>query len=117
MLPAKLESLEIDELSFRTRVERLIDNALSDGVSLARIADELNLSQSAVRRRLKREADVSFQALVENRRKAIALRLLEDGGASVAQVAFVVGYSDPSNFVRAFKRWTGSSPSAYLGAS
>ena len=42
---------------------------------------------------------------------------LKEGGLSKAEIAFMVGFSDQSNFARAFKRWTGMSPGEYQDAA
>jgi transcriptional regulator GlxA family with amidase domain len=56
---------------------------------------------------------MSFEALVENVRKTRALSLLTHSGVAVERIAIETGYSDVRNFRRAFKRWTGVSPSEY----
>jgi AraC-like DNA-binding protein len=104
---------EVQNEGFRTGVESAIDRALVDGVSLDRIAADLKLSPSTLKRRLRNELGESFTSLVRARREAIAKRLLDDDSVTVSEVAHLLGYADPSNFVRAFKGWTGASPSRY----
>lgn len=58
-----------------------------------------------------REEGVSLRDLLDEAREAHARRLLEDSRLSVEEVSFLVGYSAESAFRRAFKRWTGTSPS------
>ena len=53
-----------------------------------------------------------MESLAEVRR-SLAERYLEDGEHSQAQVAYMLGFSDQSNFARAFKRWTGFTPSQF----
>ncbi|OEC91453.1 AraC family transcriptional regulator [Acinetobacter sp. YK3] len=76
------------------------------------LAKCLNISSRTLRRRLSEEG-VSYTALLEQARKRDASRLLNDPNFSVGQVADMLGYNEISNFTRAFKKWTGSSPSNY----
>jgi AraC-like DNA-binding protein len=54
------------------------------------------------------------QVLAEVRFEA-ALRLMDDPSLRVIDVACELGYNDPSNFTRAFRRWTGVSPEGFVG--
>jgi AraC-like DNA-binding protein len=108
-----LEKLESSK-SVRDRVERLLMAALEDGdVSMETIAAELGLSRQTLFRRLKSE-HVTFEKVLDDLRHRLALQYLSGGKKSVNQTAHLVGFSDPAAFSRAFKRWTGSSPRAYL---
>ncbi|TXH05758.1 MAG: AraC family transcriptional regulator [Nevskiaceae bacterium] len=93
-------------------VERAAYRTLTSGITLEDIARELNMSSRTLRRRLA-GSGMSFEALVENVRKTRALSLLTHSDAAVERVAQETGYSDVRNFRRAFKRWTGVSPSEY----
>lgn len=78
------------------------------------LANALNLSPRTLDRQLKREG-TSFRDLHQQAREQKACRLLREGRLSVTQVAYEVGYSDASNFIRAFKRQTGHSPTEWRG--
>jgi AraC-like DNA-binding protein len=65
-----------------------------------------------LQRRL-RDSGLSYSELVEQTRRELACRLLDKPGAKAADVARALGYTDPSSFSRAFRRWTGMSPRAY----
>lgn len=93
-------------------VERAAYKTLTNGISLEHIARELNMSGRTLRRRLA-TSGVSFETLVENVRKTRALSLLTHSDFAVERIAAETGYSDVRNFRRAFKRWTGVSPSEY----
>jgi AraC-like DNA-binding protein len=93
-------------------VERAAYRTLTGGITLEEIARQLNMSSRTLRRRLA-ASGVSFEALVENVRKTRALSLLTHSDAAVEHIASETGYSDVRNFRRAFKRWTGVSPSEY----
>lgn len=93
-------------------VERAAYKTLMQGITLEDVARELNMSGRTLRRRLS-ATGMSFEALVENVRKTRALSLLTHSAVAVERVALETGYSDVRNFRRAFKRWTGVSPSEY----
>jgi AraC-like DNA-binding protein len=93
-------------------VELAAYKTLTRGISLEEIAQELNMSGRTLRRRLALSG-MSFETLVENVRKTRALSLLTHSDIAVDRVASETGYSDVRNFRRAFKRWTGVSPSEY----
>jgi AraC-like DNA-binding protein len=81
-------------------------------VSLARIASDLRLSARTLRRQLK-AAGASFQELLEATRHERAVSYLTETDHGIKEVAARLGYGDPSNFRRAFRRWTGLTPAAY----
>jgi AraC-like DNA-binding protein len=82
---------------------------------LARAAATLFVSERTLKRRLQEE-NASFQNLVDQVRLERARELLTGTSLSLNQIAEVLGYADAANFTRAFKRWTGVSPSHYRAA-
>lgn len=104
-----LESLE-NAQTIRGRVESLLIPVLHKGdVGMSEIARQLGLSRQSLYRRLKQE-HVTYEALVDDLRHRMALHYLSGKQTSVNETAYLVGFSDPSAFSRAFKRWTGTSP-------
>ncbi|MBO9709394.1 MAG: AraC family transcriptional regulator [Caulobacter sp.] len=96
--------------SMRGRVENLLLPVLHKGdVAMAKVAREVGLSRASLYRKLKEEG-VGYEALVDDLRRRMALHYLDGRKVSVNETAYLVGFSDPSAFSRAFKRWTGSSP-------
>ena len=79
------------------------------------VADKLHLTTATLRRRLRSEGS-SYQQLKDDIRRDTAIHLLSRGTVSMEQVAENVGFSEPTSFFRAFKRWTGVTPRAYLNA-
>jgi AraC-like DNA-binding protein len=77
--------------------------------SLEAVAERLGLGSRTLQRRL-RGAGVTFRTLVDEVRRDCALAQLERSDTSVAEVAFSLGFSDPSAFTHAFRRWTGRTP-------
>jgi AraC-like DNA-binding protein len=84
----------------------------SGEVSEEDIASDLHMSRRSLQRRLA-EADASYQSLVDDTRRDMALRHIQDPAMSATDITFLLGYSQQSVFTRAFRRWTGMSPSEY----
>jgi AraC-like DNA-binding protein len=100
--------------SVATRVRSLLVKSLPSGdVDQDGIARALNQSPSTLQRRLRREG-TSYQRLLDSTRRELALEYLREGEHSLADVAFLLGFTDQSNFTRAFRRWTGKTPRQYL---
>lgn len=74
------------------------------------VARQLGISRQTLYRRLKAEG-ILFAELLDALRHQMALNYLEGKKTSVNETAYLVGFSEPSAFSRAFKRWTGHSPS------
>ena len=92
-------------------VARLLGDSLGDDPKLAAIAARLHVSERTLRRQLNREG-TSFHAIHDRLRIERALALLQEPKLSIAAVGAQVGFRDPREFRRAFKRWTGAAPSA-----
>ena len=76
------------------------------------VARRLGLSERTLQRRLGEER-LSFQKLVDEARRELAEGLLVQSDYSLAEVAFLSGFSEQSAFNRAFKRWMNQTPAAY----
>jgi AraC-like DNA-binding protein len=96
-------------------VRNLMLAQLHEGVSIDRVARELHLSVRTLRRRLD-ALGVTFQRLLEEVRHRRAVEYLTHTQEAIESVAERLGYVDPSNFRRAFRRWTGLPPTAYRSA-
>ena len=59
------------------------------------------------------EQDTSFKELLSNTQQELALFYIRDSNRSIGEITYLLGFSEPSNFTRAFKRWTGQSPAEY----
>jgi AraC-like DNA-binding protein len=109
-----LEALSPDAVS--TEVRRLLLSMLPAGtVSQEAVAKRLHMSKSTLHRRL-REENTSYQEVASSTLQALAVNYVSDSTHSLAYIAFLLGFSDQSNFSRAFRRWTGMSPKAYRDA-
>jgi AraC-like DNA-binding protein len=93
------------------RVEVVLTPIIHTGnVGIDQIAVKLGLSRISLYRRLKAEG-TTFERVLDDLRHKLALHCLDGKGVSVNEVAYLVGFADPAAFSRAFKRWTGKSPS------
>ena len=93
-------------------VRRRLVARLGGDASLDRIARDLRLSTRTLRRQLD-GLGASFQEMLEDVRRVRAIEYLVETNEAVEQVAARLGYGDPSNFRRAFRRWTGTAPTTY----
>ena len=101
--------------STRGQVESLLLPMLHKGdPNMDSVASQLRLNRQALYRRLRAEG-VTFEQLLDDLRHKLALHYLNGNKASVTEVAYLVGFSDPAAFSRAFKRWTGKNPRAMRG--
>jgi AraC-like DNA-binding protein len=92
------------------RVRQLLATSLADGdASLKKMAEKLKMSERSLQRRLTNEG-ITFEALLDELRRDLSLRYLADSAIAVSEVAYLLGYSEPSPFHRAFRRWTGMTP-------
>ena len=109
-----LERLDQDS-SFRCRVEEVIIGSLPRRrPTSAWVAAKLGLTTKTLYRKLKAE-DLTFEQLLNDVCRKFATHYLRDQGLSAKETAFQLGFSDPAAFSRAFKRWTGVSPSRFVG--
>ena len=108
----ELESAQLHrKMDLIQAVERAISRDLQ-GSQLEKVASDLNMSGRTLRRRLT-EHGLTFEALLEQVRRARCMGLLGNPSLSIERITQEVGYSDVRSFRRAFKRWTGLSPSAF----
>jgi AraC-like DNA-binding protein len=110
---ALLKSLQSAK-TVRGKAESLLIPDLHKGdPSVERIAEKLAMSRQTLYRKLKAEG-TTFEKLLDELRHSMALHYLNGKKVSVNETAYLVGFSEPSAFSRAFKRWTGASPKTAL---
>ena len=79
--------------------------------ALPNVAERLGMSERTLRRRLDAEG-ASYRTIRDEVRQLLAERYLTTTSLPVTEIAALLGYRDPANFRRAFRRWTGTSPDA-----
>jgi AraC-like DNA-binding protein len=105
-----------EQVSVRGRVKAAIAALLQgDPPTIEAIAERLNMSSRSLQRALATEG-VGYRQMLDEARQELALAHLQSPSTSIAQVALLLGFSEPRAFHRAFKRWTGSTPRAHSGA-
>jgi AraC-like DNA-binding protein len=110
--PADLLSRPDDGHSLSSQLRRLLSGDRSPWPDLDAVAAHLHISPQTLRRHL-REEGTSFQELKDQLRRDIAIYHLSRNDLPLQQIAEQLGFSEPSAFHRAFKKWTGLTPGAY----
>lgn len=101
----------------RAAVEARMLPALHEGaLSMDAVGRDLGMSRQTLYRRLKDEG-VTFAGVHDDLRHRMALDYLGARRVSVGEAAYLLGFSEASSFVRAFRRWTGMSPTAWLASA
>jgi len=94
------------------QVRRLLAENMANGpMTLCEVAQRLNLSERSLQRRLDDDG-TRFARLLDEVRHELALRYIADERLALGEVAYLLGFAEPSPFHRAFKRWTGLTPAA-----
>jgi AraC-like DNA-binding protein len=81
----------------------------------AEVAERLTLSERTLHRRLA-SSGRTFRELLDETRHKLAVEYLAEGRHSLLEIAFLLGFTDPSNFARAFRRWKGKGPKEFRRA-
>jgi AraC-like DNA-binding protein len=108
---ALLASLDVQE-GLLSRLRRLLLARPGDFPDLDSAARALNTSGRSLRRHLA-ASGTRYQQVLDEVRKRLALQYLETTHLPLFEIALLLGFSDPSNFRRAFRKWTGRVPSDY----
>lgn len=107
--------LEVDHApTLSSKIEKYVLSHMEASVQVSDVADHLGMSKKTLANRLKKEG-TNFQEVVNTTRAKQAKKLLQSSSLSVEEIAAVIGFSDASNFRKAFKKWTGSPPSEFRG--
>ena len=104
---------QMDRSDVLSRSKLAMMDMLSNGEpSRKALAERLHMSERTLARRL-RDRGVSFRGLLDGVRKELGLGYMDELRHAVTDVAYLLGFSDQSNFARSFRRWTGLTPSQY----
>jgi AraC-like DNA-binding protein len=90
----------------------LVSRVATGDTSIATLGREFAMSERTLQRRLAAEG-TSYQELLDDARKEAAGRYLTESTLAIGEVAYLVGYSEPAPFHRAFKRWFGVTPDVF----
>ena len=86
------------------------------GLTSDTVAARFSISNRTLRRRLQKEA-TSYQEILDDVRAELARHYLTKEKREIDEVAFLLGFSDPSAFTKAFRRWTGQTPADFARAN
>ena len=104
---------EEEEEGLRRRLRTVLIDELRRGLpTLDGAAARLGIGARTLRRRLQEER-TAFHEVLDETRRDLAKRYVREQRLPLGEVAFLLGFSEPSAFHRAFKRWTGTTPAAY----
>jgi AraC-like DNA-binding protein len=109
-----LAKLDKQDIVGRTK-SAIFEQLPSGHVTVEEVATELNKSVRTLRRKL-REKGTSFKELLTQTRQELAERYIHNNSLSLTEIAFLLGFSDSSSFSRAYRKWTGQSPSEQRSA-
>jgi AraC-like DNA-binding protein len=108
-----LMSVQRVDLSLTAQIRRMLQEAERvDELTLSLVAQQLSRSEDTVRRHLKVEGS-HFSEIKESVRRDRAVYHLQCLDTPINRIAYMLGFSEPSSFNRAFKRWTGQTPGDY----
>jgi AraC-like DNA-binding protein len=102
---------ELERGNIQWRVREVLTQRLAQGEpSQEDVADLLNMSARTLQRKLA-DGGITYKGILDETRRALALAYLSAPRHSVSDVTYLLGFSAGSSFTRAFRRWTGQSPS------
>jgi AraC-like DNA-binding protein len=102
----------VHRASIAAKTREYLEQNIAQPATIQDLAQALHISVRTLNRRFAEEG-THFQAVKDGLRRDIAVHRLTNSNTGVAALAFDLGFSDATGFCRAFKHWTGSSPSDY----
>ena len=97
---------------FATSLRLLLTGYLDEGLNITDCADLVGMSERTLQRRLSQH-ETTFNELLDQTRFDRAKQYLQDRSTSLSEIGYELGYANPANFTRAFRRWAGVSPRQY----
>ncbi len=115
-----LAQCELERIRFSNNISDIIQRLKTELLlqpyqgypALEQVAEKLGISSRTLKRRLQ-ELDSSFLQVLDQVKQQDAEQLLSNTEMDIQQVASTLGYENPTNFTRAFKKWTGTTPSEF----
>jgi AraC-like DNA-binding protein len=103
----------LDKSDVATTVRQKIIEYLPNGdCTRDKVASAMCISPTTLQFKLS-QCDTNFNELLDMTRKELASSYVQQSSLSITEITFLLGFSDTSNFTRAFKRWEGVSPTDY----
>lgn len=100
--------------SWRRQTEQVLASSLHEGPpSVEQVARQLGFSRQTLFRRLRQE-NTTFARVLDELRETLAKGHMSDGRLGITETAFVLGFVESASFTRAFRRWTGATPSEFM---
>ena len=111
---AKSQLELLDKHQLITEIERILASGLLESGEFDQncVAQHLNRSARSLRADLQL-INTSYEKVIAQYRERLSRRLLSQTQETIDQIVYLTGFSEPSAFSRAFKRWTGETPTAY----
>jgi AraC-like DNA-binding protein len=106
---SRIQNPNIPDTDFATSLRLLMAGHLDEGLNIGKCADLIGMSERTLQRRLA-EHETSYNELQDQSRFDVAKQLLSDRSTCISDICYELGYANPANFTRAFKRWAGVTP-------
>jgi AraC-like DNA-binding protein len=105
----------VDSVTTKTKIaiEKILLS--KNTISIDAVCNELATSRQTLYRKLKEEGS-DYKSLSDEYKKSAALKLLQKESENITSISLRLGYKDTSSFYKAFKRWFGITPKAYLNS-
>ena len=111
--PKDIAFTSVDE-TFLEEVQKVVDTFITDpDFNAERFAASLHMSRMQLHRKIKALTSLSTTEFIRSQRLKSAIRLIEDSGMTVNEIAYSVGFNTPSYFIKCFKQAYGVTPSEY----
>ena len=112
--PKEIAITSTDEL-FLKKIQRIVDEDLGDSnFTVDEFCKKLGMSRMQLHRKLTALTGLSTSAFIRDQRLRMAIQRLEKSGESISEIAYAVGFSSPSYFIKCFKESYGVTPSDFL---
>lgn len=110
----QIELTGINEEMMKKVMEVINENLDNSDFNVEALADMIGMSRAQLHRRVKEATGITIGEFIRNLRLQQAARMLEKGDNTIQQVAWAVGFSNPTHFSAAFKRYFGIAPVDYM---
>jgi len=113
--PSELAINSADEVFLKKVLAAVEKHLTEEDFEVETLADEVAMSRAQLNRKLRALASQSVMEFVQSIRLQRAAELLQKKVGTIAEVAFMVGFGDPSYFTKSFRRQFGKTPSEFVG--